>query len=424
MAYILVKSNGIDTITVQDGVIDNYDTSLNFIGRYSRSYGQDIAQNTLRLLENFASPLSPDNNPTLNSGSPLIGQTWYDTGNERLMIYKNNAWVGLMDADDNVGSYTAGNGIDLTAGAFSVIYGNTNNTSVVGNDSRVIEGATAYTWGDHRAVGYSTQTLTAGTGIDISGGTISTDYTHGTGLEIIGGTVRVKYGTTAGTAAQGNDSRIDNGQLAWTWGDHRIAGYSTQIFTAGSNITISGSGASSIISATNNTYTASTGITLSGSAFSITEVATGSTSKGAVYYNGTTAKAGRFDGGTANPSATTRLNYNGHLHATRFNTPSSILLKDIVYEKKTKESFEDVVAIASGGVKVGHYKADASKTMTRWLIAEEVIKVNPESVSFDQYGNISSIDYSQLIPDLYAAILHLSKEIDLLKSEMVNKDEQ
>ena len=37
-----------------------------------------------------------------------------------------------------------------------------------------------------------------------------------------------------------------------------------------------------------------------------------------VEYNGTTATAGQFDGGTTNPSATTRLNYGGYLYATRF----------------------------------------------------------------------------------------------------------
>ena len=33
------------------------------------------------------------------------------------------------------------------------------------------------------------------------------------------------YGTTAGTVAQGNDSRINNGQTAYDWGNHALAGY-------------------------------------------------------------------------------------------------------------------------------------------------------------------------------------------------------
>lgn len=36
------------------------------------------------------------------------------------------------------------------------------------------------------------------------------------------------FGNTAGTVAQGNDSRINNGQMAYTWGNHALAGYENQ----------------------------------------------------------------------------------------------------------------------------------------------------------------------------------------------------
>lgn len=47
-------------------------------------------------------------------------------------------------------------------------------------------------------------------------------------------------------------------------------------------------------------------------------VTAGSSSVSFVEYNGTTATAGQFDGGTTAPSGTTRLNYGGYLYATRF----------------------------------------------------------------------------------------------------------
>jgi len=47
-------------------------------------------------------------------------------------------------------------------------------------------------------------------------------------------------------------------------------------------------------------------------------VTSGSSSPSFVEYNGTTATAGQFDGGTTTPSGTTRLNYGGYLYATRF----------------------------------------------------------------------------------------------------------
>lgn len=68
--------------------------------------------------------------------------------------------------------------------------------------------------------------------------------------------------------------------------------------------------------ADNNTeYNAGTGLTLSGSTFSLQDIASGSTLIGAVAYNGTTQAAGKFYGGTAASSNTTRLNYSGSFYA-------------------------------------------------------------------------------------------------------------
>ena len=50
-------------------------------------------------------------------------------------------------------------------------------------------------------------------------------------------------------------------------------------------------------------------------------VTAGSASASFVEYNGTTKTAGQFYGGTTNPDQTTRLNYDGDLHATEFNGP-------------------------------------------------------------------------------------------------------
>lgn len=52
---------------------NNYDTSLELVGPGYVNYGSAIAQNFLKLLENFSGP-----NPPLN---PVEGQVWYDTSN-------------------------------------------------------------------------------------------------------------------------------------------------------------------------------------------------------------------------------------------------------------------------------------------------------------------------------------------------------
>lgn len=70
------------TITVPDMPpgINTVDTSLSLVGRAYPSYGEKIAENFLRLLENFASPVPPEN--------PIEGQLWYDTSDPRRKVLR------------------------------------------------------------------------------------------------------------------------------------------------------------------------------------------------------------------------------------------------------------------------------------------------------------------------------------------------
>jgi hypothetical protein len=73
-------------ITITGPVRDNYSTSLDLVGPGYISYGTAIAQDFLKLLENFASP-----NPPVN---PIEGQLWYDTSNPgRKILRVNNGAV-------------------------------------------------------------------------------------------------------------------------------------------------------------------------------------------------------------------------------------------------------------------------------------------------------------------------------------------
>lgn len=138
--------------------------------------------------------------------------------------------------------------------------------------------------------------------------------------------------------------------------------------------------------------------------FSLLNLAAGSSSTGAVFYNGTTRSAGRFYGGSTNPVSSTRLNYDGYFNATRFYRRSSRRVKNIERVDKPEECLKRVLAIGKKGVSVGHYKSDKQHTNSRWLIAEDVAKISPEVIQYDERGRPASMDYGNLIGDLYAAV--------------------
>lgn len=65
---------------------NNYSTSLDLTGPGYANYGQDTAQNFLKLLENFAGPNPPENS--------IKGQLWYDTSNPlRYVLRVNNGSI-------------------------------------------------------------------------------------------------------------------------------------------------------------------------------------------------------------------------------------------------------------------------------------------------------------------------------------------
>lgn len=82
MAYTITSSTGV-SYTIEDGTINNA-FSLKLVGKNVTNYGQVFAENSLRHLENFASPIAPEPNTT------LVGQVWYDTTEKVLRVYKDS----------------------------------------------------------------------------------------------------------------------------------------------------------------------------------------------------------------------------------------------------------------------------------------------------------------------------------------------
>ena len=132
---------------------------------------------------------------------------------------------------------------------------------------------------------------------------------------------------TAGTGLSLNGTQFNIANTAVTAGSYgsanTVATFTVdaqgRLTAAGStNIAIASGAVSGLAtSATTDTTNADniTSGTLSGSR----GITSGSNSTSFVKYNGTTPTVGQFDGGTLNPSATTRLNYGGNLYATGFN---------------------------------------------------------------------------------------------------------
>ena len=69
MSYIVTKTDGTTLTTIIDGTKDDTSSSLTLIGRNYSNYGEFVANDFIRLLENF----SADNAPPY----PLEGQIWW-----------------------------------------------------------------------------------------------------------------------------------------------------------------------------------------------------------------------------------------------------------------------------------------------------------------------------------------------------------
>lgn len=85
MPYIINKYDGSLLTSIADTTTDN-STSLTLVGRNAPNYGTHINTNFVHLLENFANTLAP-------SGTPLVGQMWYDKANDVMRYYTGSAWL-------------------------------------------------------------------------------------------------------------------------------------------------------------------------------------------------------------------------------------------------------------------------------------------------------------------------------------------
>ena len=84
MAYTINKNGG--TISVADDTL-NTETSLRLVGKDYIGYGEAIAQNSVSLLENFASETAPSN--------PIEGQIWWKPSEKVMYLRSGTTWLGV-----------------------------------------------------------------------------------------------------------------------------------------------------------------------------------------------------------------------------------------------------------------------------------------------------------------------------------------
>ena len=92
MAYTVKLTNGDILTSVLDGTV-NTDRSITLLGKNKTGYGEIVAENFIKLLENQSNNTAPTN--------PLRGELWYDSDNSVLKVYNGSIFKNLGGATAN-----------------------------------------------------------------------------------------------------------------------------------------------------------------------------------------------------------------------------------------------------------------------------------------------------------------------------------
>ena len=103
MPYVVRKTDGSIYLVLQDGLVDA-SSGLYLVGRSFTGYGEFIADNFVRLLENFANDTAPAN--------PMEGQIYYNTVDKQFRYWDGSNWT--LFAEEGPRGYTGSVGIGPT----------------------------------------------------------------------------------------------------------------------------------------------------------------------------------------------------------------------------------------------------------------------------------------------------------------------
>ena len=236
MAYTFSNTQGDRTITVNDNQLDQTSYSLTLLGKNVTNYGERIAENTIRQLENFASPNQP--NPTVK----LVGQLWYDKTGEHLRVYRgDNADKGFtelayrpkLSATSPTGNIQNGEMYyDTTTGDLNLkIYNGSAWVNVIGTEYiQDLTAAQLVTNGTHTNITASyDDSGDAAIDLVISDSTIRSKFTGGTGVTYNNSTGDIAIGQAVETTSNVTFNNVNASGAVVITGDLTVNGTTTTI---------------------------------------------------------------------------------------------------------------------------------------------------------------------------------------------------
>ena len=170
MPYVIRKTNGTNLLTISDGVVDD-STALSLIGRSYTNYGELLAGNFVRLMENFSNDTAPPN--------PIEGQIWYDSATANFRYW-------YIDPATNNGSWSVMAKIGYTGSTGSTGYnGSFGSIGYTGSEGAGYTGSRGITGydGSIGSIGY-----TGSEGVGYTGSRGNTGYAGSTGSPGVPGT--------------------------------------------------------------------------------------------------------------------------------------------------------------------------------------------------------------------------------------------
>lgn len=306
------------SVSLNGQLITNLGTPLNATDAATKGYVDNAVsglswKDSVNLLANSNVALSGSNNSLVIDGHAALDSG--DIGYRILLTAQTtNSENGIYEYTVASGTYTLVRTADadtyqeLIGAAVYVLEGST-------------YGNTAWVQSDHYLTNFSSQdwvqfsgsgTYTSGDGLDLSGNIFSVDLKANGGLTIESGEIAVDLGASSITGTLGTADG-GTGQTSYTDGQLLIGntagGLTKATLTAGSNVTITNGNGSISIASTDTTYTAGDGLDLTSGSFSVDLKANGglvieatelAVDLGASSITGTLAIA---DGGTGSTTA-------------------------------------------------------------------------------------------------------------------------